>query len=309
MSAHFSTPATGRGDLGDLAAKESSLETVLCLVGMLVSSPTPSVHIPKCAADPTRKGGTLLIPYLTTLWLTYSVLFILLVMHLVANYFAVRGIAFRTLNRQRTTIAWTAYRQSNTQAVLSPAQVATSERLLEWPGTLRDGRTRRAIGCCTVGSSLSAVRRTPLPAALLSLFASERYILCPEERTPRRVSGFCRSTGPRLHICLKEGYETADLLKAWVHAVEVGLMWSDFTSSSSSSSTAEEGSDIIPIAYHVTAQHLSSFVDGMRQAGWDTDGRGIMAGVPRTLLISVQDEEGFTLSTNGDSAMEARKKV
>ena len=225
-------------------------------------------------------------------------------MHLVANYFAVRGIAFRTLNRQRTTIAWTAYRQSNSQAVLSPAQVATSERLLEWPGTLRDGRTRRAIGCCTVGSSLSAIRRKPLPAALLSLFASERYILCLGEPTPRRVSGFCRSAGPRLHICLKEGYETADLLKAWVHAVEVGMMWSDSTSSS----TADEGTDIIPIAYHVTAQHLSSFVDGMRQAGWDTDGRGIMAGVPRTLLISAQDE-GFTFPTNGDSAMEARKNV
>ena len=42
MSAHFSTPTTGRGDFGDLAAKESSLETVLCLVGMLVSSANPS---------------------------------------------------------------------------------------------------------------------------------------------------------------------------------------------------------------------------------------------------------------------------
>jgi hypothetical protein len=39
MSAHFSTPATGRGDLGDLSAKESSLETVLCLFGMLASLP------------------------------------------------------------------------------------------------------------------------------------------------------------------------------------------------------------------------------------------------------------------------------
>jgi hypothetical protein len=37
VSSHFATPLTGRGDLGDLNAKESSLETVLCLVGMLVS--------------------------------------------------------------------------------------------------------------------------------------------------------------------------------------------------------------------------------------------------------------------------------
>jgi Vitamin B6 photo-protection and homoeostasis len=41
ISSHFATPLTGRGDLGDLNAKESSLETVLCLVGMLVSRTSP----------------------------------------------------------------------------------------------------------------------------------------------------------------------------------------------------------------------------------------------------------------------------
>jgi len=38
ISLHFATPSTGLGDLGDLNAKDSSKETVLALVGMLVSN-------------------------------------------------------------------------------------------------------------------------------------------------------------------------------------------------------------------------------------------------------------------------------
>jgi hypothetical protein len=37
ITVHFATPSTGMGDLGDLNAKDSSKETVLALLGMLVS--------------------------------------------------------------------------------------------------------------------------------------------------------------------------------------------------------------------------------------------------------------------------------
>ncbi len=42
ISLHFATPSTGMGDIGDLNAKDSSKETVLALVGMLVSSQSPA---------------------------------------------------------------------------------------------------------------------------------------------------------------------------------------------------------------------------------------------------------------------------
>jgi hypothetical protein len=37
LTAHFATPTSGAGDIGDLNAKDSSKETVLALLGMLVS--------------------------------------------------------------------------------------------------------------------------------------------------------------------------------------------------------------------------------------------------------------------------------
>ena len=37
LSLHFATPIVGRGDLGELSAKDGSKETVLSLIGMLVS--------------------------------------------------------------------------------------------------------------------------------------------------------------------------------------------------------------------------------------------------------------------------------
>jgi hypothetical protein len=37
LTAHFATPTSGSGDIGDLNAKDSSKETVLALLGMLVS--------------------------------------------------------------------------------------------------------------------------------------------------------------------------------------------------------------------------------------------------------------------------------
>ena len=231
-------------------------------------------------------------------------------MHLTTNYLAVRGIVFRTLNRQRTSIAWIKYRQSNSQTVSSPAQVAAAEHILEWPGTLRDARTGFPIGHCTVGSSLSAIRRTPLPANLLTLFVSERYILCPadppQSLRPPRVFG---PAPLQLHICLKEDYTTTDLLKAWIHAVEVSMQW---TRPISPHTAGEATTDIIRIAYRTINDYLSAFVDGMRQAGWETDGRGILTGAPKTVLISVTDVDAdaarFTHNTNGDSAMEAKKK-
>ena len=36
ISLHFATPVKGKGDIGDLNAKDASKETVLALIGMLV---------------------------------------------------------------------------------------------------------------------------------------------------------------------------------------------------------------------------------------------------------------------------------
>ncbi|GAW09223.1 duf647 domain-containing protein [Lentinula edodes] len=55
---HFATPLEGTGDVGDLNAKNSSKVTVVALLGMLI--------------------GTMTMPYLTTPWSTYTVLFFMI---------------------------------------------------------------------------------------------------------------------------------------------------------------------------------------------------------------------------------------
>ena len=43
ISLHFATPVKGKGDIGDLNAKDASKETVLALIGMLVRTSQGSV--------------------------------------------------------------------------------------------------------------------------------------------------------------------------------------------------------------------------------------------------------------------------
>ncbi|KAL0058600.1 hypothetical protein AAF712_014721 [Marasmius tenuissimus] len=71
ISLHFATPLQGTGNIGDLNAKDSSKETVLGLVGMLL--------------------GTVVVPYLTTPFSTYSTLFLLVGLHLGFNFAAARS--------------------------------------------------------------------------------------------------------------------------------------------------------------------------------------------------------------------------
>ncbi|KAJ7034584.1 vitamin B6 photo-protection and homoeostasis-domain-containing protein [Mycena alexandri] len=206
LTVHFATPISGAGDIGDLNAKDSSKETVLALFGML--------------------AGSLIVPYLTTTWSTYSVLFGLVGLHLALNYVGIRGVVLRSLNRQRMSIAWDIYRETSETKIPSPEQVSNLERVFERPGVLRELRTNSIAGRCTIGSSLNAVLRgSVIPLPLLDQMREERYVLwfdrnCLSSRpnTPDAL----RAGAVHLHICLMEGNTPADQLKAWAHAVEVG---------------------------------------------------------------------------------------
>jgi len=267
LTMHFATPVRGKGDLGDLNAKDASKETVLSLTGMLL--------------------GTLIVPYLVTPWSTYTALFLLLLGHLTANYIAVRGVVLRTLNRQRAGIAWSTYRQSGDVTILSPAQVSQKERIFELPGVLRDAHSDKNMGHCTIGSSVRRILCQPISSQILSIFDQERYLLWfdPQNlfsvpgRPGQSLQGYLR-----LHICLKEGYTALDQLKAWVHAQEVGRTYMLRLTVEDE----EEAAAIIRNTYQVVEEHFSSFVDRMRNVGWNTDDGQLLTGSPRGILIFVE---------------------
>lgn len=296
ITIHFATPVIGKGDVGDLNAKDTSKETILALVGMLL--------------------GTLLVPRLTTPWSTHTALFLLVCLHLIINYFGVRGLALRTLNRQRLSIAWMTYRDSMASStstsskllvndatpqitrVPSPATVSISERIFDLSGfgTVRDSITGKNLGLCSIGSSFSELivqHQQPdwIVTRLLQIFQTERYLIwfdagCLKTGTTGIVirHGVISSGSLRVHISLKDGYTPQDQLKAWVHAVEICR----------SAATKMKGSPIEDInaidaiikAHKTVELHFSSFLDGMGSVGWDYVDCALMTGSPASVVIS-----------------------
>ncbi|KAL2858645.1 vitamin B6 photo-protection and homoeostasis-domain-containing protein [Aspergillus pseudodeflectus] len=240
LSAHFAR----WGNLAEVNAKDSSQETVISLVGMLV--------------------GSLVVSHITSFTATWLTLLALLTLHLSLNYTAVRSVQMRTLNRQRANIVFSYMLSSDPDVALltsgqlldqrnyaepadrnqkhlqipSPAQVSRRERIFEASGTLkwypcslREQEERPAkpeiLGSCQIGvsprkflSSPSSISTshgsltTSLPvAALTSLFNNEDYILI---FTPMAL---CPMLKPTAKILLKQNATPKTHLKAWMHAL------------------------------------------------------------------------------------------
>ncbi|KAJ7216726.1 vitamin B6 photo-protection and homoeostasis-domain-containing protein [Mycena haematopus] len=269
LTVHFATPVSGAGDIGDLSAKDSSKETVLALLGMLV--------------------GSLIVPYLTTPWTTYSMLFSLVGLHLALNYVGIRGVVLRSLNRQRTTITWDIFRETFDTKFASPTEVSDLERILQRPGVLREIRTNSVAGICTIGSSLNAVLRgSVIPPPLLEHMKEERYVLWFDRSCllPRsNGSDELRPGKVHLHICLMEGNSTTDQLKAWVHAVEVGRM---LLLQERASFPRPAPAELILAAHRRVVPIFTSFLDGLRAVGWNTADAAMLPGSPRALIVSIE---------------------
>uniref|UniRef100_A0A8H7XQ84 Protein root UVB sensitive/RUS domain-containing protein n=1 Tax=Psilocybe cubensis TaxID=181762 RepID=A0A8H7XQ84_PSICU len=100
IAVHFATPISGKGDVGDLNAKDASKETVLALFGMLL--------------------GTLIVPYVSSPLSTHILLFILVSLHLGINYVG------------RLAIAWQMFDGSVKGHAPEPSEVAPLERIFNF---------------------------------------------------------------------------------------------------------------------------------------------------------------------------------
>jgi len=278
LSLHFAiSSANGSGDIGDLNAKDGSKETVLALLGLLC--------------------GTALLPYITTRRSTYMALFFLLSCHLGANYVAVRGLALRTLNRQRASIAWARFREdTDGVASLTPKQISLEERVFAHPAHLHDVRSGATIGYCMIASSFLSMfdgsrNRRPYDRRrsrftlnvpihqLLRIFSRERYILWCDPRGTRNRPA-------HISIVLKEAHTQADHLKAWVHAFEVAMMCRDLRlNSKKTKGDIDEGVQLIGAAYALIDGTFQTFIERLRANGWRIDEGTIVVGSPSIVVI------------------------
>ncbi|KAI0731738.1 DUF647-domain-containing protein [Fomitopsis betulina] len=281
LTMHFAASGRMPGDIGDLNAKDASKETVLALLGML--------------------AGSLVVHYVHDTTSTYSVLFTLLFLHIWANHKAVRVVVLRTLNRQRANIVWTAYRpktsgnsadQSGKSRFLTPEAVSAREYIFLDASTLHDPSARGApsLGHCHIGSSFSVITSGPSTTletyankhglrapdtaqvhAILQLFEDEQYVLWFDPH----ARGACR-----MHVCLKENHSSADHLKAWAHAQEVGRILDG-----RAPRTFDVALSAVEIAYRLVEEAFPAFMEGIVAAGWKVEEGGMIAGSLRVLSV------------------------
>ncbi|TVY73460.1 RUS1 family protein-like protein [Lachnellula suecica] len=216
LSAHFAT----QGNLGELNAKDSSQETIISLMGMLV--------------------GSVVVSHISSKWATWSALIALLAIHLGTNYLAVRAVSMRTLNRQRanlvlSTVFDRVYEKLHSDKteplksielrrikVPTPQEVSLQERIFETDGVLR-WRGGKVIGYCKIGVDLRTIldifgklnassgsysgSQSLEFSKLLDLYKDDGYIMWYNE--PRKT----------FLVVLKDGARPVTHIQAWMHAL------------------------------------------------------------------------------------------
>ncbi|KAL9025423.1 MAG: hypothetical protein Q9196_005754, partial [Gyalolechia fulgens] len=234
-----------------LAKKDSSQETVISLLGMLV--------------------GSVVVSYVSSPAMTWACLTLLLSAHLGMNRAAVRAVRMHSLNRQRANLVFSTFLDQD--KVLTPEEVSLQERIFEWDGVLRwRGSSPLAKG--RIGLSMRDLLASLAPAhsttgsirdgeaklmRLIHLYRQEEFLVWYDG--PQRVG----------RISLKEGAGAEWQLKAWALMLWIahrhGVGEGAYATSASSASTFD--------LHRATLRDLSSrwpeCVNRMRTAGWDVD--------------------------------------
>jgi len=87
-----------------------------------------------------------------------------------------------------------------------------------------------------------------------------------------------------MHICLKEGHTPLDQLKAWVHAEEIGRVWTG-----SSAKDKDDPMAIVEHTYRTVFDHFDAFVEHMRGLRWILDEGALITGSPKSVFISADE--------------------
>jgi hypothetical protein len=244
LSAHFAR----WGNLGELNAKDSSQETVISLMGMLV--------------------GSLVVSWVTTPLATWTVLILLLSIHLETNRLAVRAVCMRTLNRQRATLV---YHYLERGHVPTPEEISSQERIFERDGVLR-GSQDQVLGYCRMGASVSDMLSSMAAetnsqtkssqlapgtlSRLLEQYSQAKYILwCNQDSRPLHIS-----------VAIKKGASSIDLLSAWWQAL--GIAKSDGTSDQK---IASDKNEMATEALKNASTMTQRYREELTARGWDLD--------------------------------------
>ncbi|GAB7361513.1 hypothetical protein MBLNU230_g1569t1 [Neophaeotheca triangularis] len=268
LSQHFAR----WGNLGELNAKDSSQETVVSLLGLLV--------------------GTWVVGFVEPGLQSWGVLVVLLGLHLELNRRAVRAVCLRSLSRQRAglVLGWVSRGGAGAGrgAVPTPVDIARLERIFERDGVLRDVKGRR-VGFCAIGVSMARFLEAHCSGKTASgsfafddarlayhieLFKESGYLLGWAKHPSSRGDA-------HLQIVLKKGATAVDQLTAWWHALlfanSLGKQEEQLASlrrdrKGQSTTTDPSDADLYLALCRDEARGLvEKFEEPLRRAGWDLD--------------------------------------
>ncbi|EGX46246.1 hypothetical protein AOL_s00110g70 [Orbilia oligospora ATCC 24927] len=246
LSVHFSK----WGNVAELNAKDSSQETVISLMGMLMR------------ADQTLrvKAGSLVISSVTSKTATWASMLFLIAVHLWTNYRAVKAVTMVTLNRQRANSVMSTF--AETGVMLTPKDVARQERIFERDGVLRwcDGAV---VGWGVIGTKLSSIVARKSASGSLSL--AEVAKACPTEQYMLWFGDKLRDI--RVCICLENGCTPAGQFRAWMHGLLSAKLLSDRRSQAVTESDALRA---LVDAKRQLDGIFEEFLEKAAEAGWDT---------------------------------------
>ena len=230
LSAHFAKT----GNLAELNAKEASQETIVSLMGML--------------------AGTLLVRIVEGKKAVWTWMVILVSIHLFTNYCGVRCVKMRTLNRQRATIVFREWLESNT--ILTPAEVAKRESVLRKGRGNMSSKSGEYSGFCEFGGYGNVMSFKP--------WGYHRYIFDTEDY----FMGIWH-WGPTFYIkiALKEGkHSVNDPLMAWFDAVAHAYHFDTALKDGLGSHFENE----FPAGY-TNRETKSTIMEALKAKGWEVE--------------------------------------
>lgn len=197
-----------RGNMADLNAKEGTQETLVSLIGMMLG-----IALARYLHELEQQDVSL------TATVSWTIFVLLTILHVWANYFGVKLLRLRTLNRERATVvlngvveqlAINSSKPRTTGQVIDdlPNLIPTPEQVSEslWASTrtlLLPCRIRLGVQAKYI---LDELGTQEVASALMNEFADERYLL--------GIAG-------RICVALRVGATDQDELKGFLHAMTI----------------------------------------------------------------------------------------
>lgn len=225
--------------------------------------------------------------------------------HVYTNYLAVCSVSMRTLNRQRLNLLASSEVLSHDNIPLSPAALAKSEHVFEWPGVLR--LHGHKIGWAVIGARMDALvkciaecghdeqgilGKTVWTSAgarswfegtslrtVLRLYAQEPYILWWSVHRRQAV------------IVLKRGSTVDDQIRAWIQALMVA-QWAaseGWGVGEKKTVPLEELTDGIESTLNEIKEKYSRIATAFKLAGWDFETNALETGDAYRTVVEVPE--------------------